>query len=104
MREKDNTPLGGMLKARHFKLVKRNAKPALAGRYYPSIKVLPSEEEINTQGVFVENKYYSIKTNIEDFLLEKKLYPNVVVYSFVDEEEYYYYNYPTKFKIENENY
>jgi hypothetical protein len=46
MREKDNTPLGGMLKARHFKLVKRNEKPALKGRHYPSIKILPSEEVI----------------------------------------------------------
>jgi len=46
MAAKENTLLGGMQKAHHFKLVKRNAKPALAGRYYPSIKRLPSEEEI----------------------------------------------------------
>jgi hypothetical protein len=46
MREKENAPLSGMLKARHFKLTKRNPKPALKGRHYPSIKLLPSQEEI----------------------------------------------------------
>jgi len=45
MREND-APLGGMLKARHFKLTKRNEKPALKGRHYPSILILPSEEEV----------------------------------------------------------
>lgn len=29
-----------------FKLIKKNAKPALAGRYYPSIKRMPSEENV----------------------------------------------------------
>lgn len=33
-------------KATIFKLVKKNAKPALKGRYYPSIKRLPHEETI----------------------------------------------------------
>jgi len=47
MREHDiNAPLGGILKARHFRLTKRNSKPALRGRHYPSLKILPAEEVI----------------------------------------------------------
>lgn len=46
MREQETAPLGGLLKARHFKLTKRNPKPALRGRHYPSLKILPPEEVI----------------------------------------------------------
>jgi len=47
MREKDESPvLMGVQKAREYRLVKRNPKPALEGRHYPSLKRLPSEEEI----------------------------------------------------------
>lgn len=46
MRDKSESPLVGVQKAREYRLVKRNPKPALAGRHYPSLKRLPSEEEI----------------------------------------------------------
>jgi len=47
MREKENTLIGvDSNKPTVFKLVKKNAKPALQGRYYPSIKRLPHEETI----------------------------------------------------------
>jgi hypothetical protein len=48
MREPAENMLGGMTTKKPivFKLVKKNAKPALKGRHYPSQKRLPSEEEI----------------------------------------------------------
>jgi len=48
MREHTNDVLSGNLKNKlvTFKLIKRRTKPALAGRFYPSIKRLPSSEEV----------------------------------------------------------
>ena len=43
---RDITETGSGEKPIIFKLVKRNPKPALQGRYYPSIKRVPSEEII----------------------------------------------------------
>jgi hypothetical protein len=78
MREKENAPLGGMLKARHFKLTKRNAKPALTGRHYPSIKVLPSEEEIYDPET---NKTRTIRYAVGESSIYKDEQPQVVVKS-----------------------
>jgi hypothetical protein len=76
MREKSNAPLGGMMKARHFKLSKRNAKPSLRGRHYPSIKVLPSEEEIYDPK---ENKTRTIRYAVGESSIYKDEQPQVVV-------------------------
>ena len=48
MRELTTSALSGVSinKPTVFRLIKKNAKPALQGRYYPSIKRLPSEETI----------------------------------------------------------
>ena len=47
MREQEKlNPVVGVQKTHRYLLTKRNPKPALAGRHYPSIKRLPSEEEI----------------------------------------------------------
>ena len=78
MREKESTPLGGMLKARHFKLTKRNAKPALSGRHYPSIKVLPSEEEIYDPK---SNTTRTIRYAVGESSIYKDEQPQVVVKS-----------------------
>ena len=78
MRDKENAPLGGMLKARHFKLTKRNAKPALSGRHYPSIKVLPSEEEIYDSET---NKTRTIRYAVGESSIYKDEQPQVVVKS-----------------------
>jgi len=76
MREKDNTPLGGMLKARHFKLTKRNPNPARKGRHYPSIKILPSEEEIYDP---TENKTRTIRYAVGESSVYKDEQPTQVV-------------------------
>jgi len=76
MREKENTPLGGMMKARHFKLTKRNPKPALKGRHYPSIKILPSEEEIYDPK---DNKTRTIRYAIGEASIYKDEQPAEVV-------------------------
>jgi len=79
MREKENNaPLGGMLKARHYKLSRKNAKPALQGRHYPSIKVLPSEEEIYDPE---NNKTRTIRYAVGESSVYKDEQPNVVVKS-----------------------
>jgi len=47
MRKKVDTVLsGGFEKPHVYKLTKKRPKPALKGRYYPSIKVVPSEDSI----------------------------------------------------------
>ncbi len=78
MREKENTPIGGMLKARHFKLTKRTSSPALRGRHYPSIKVLPSEEEIYDPQT---NKTRTIRYAIGESSIYKDEQPTSVVKS-----------------------
>jgi len=78
MREKENAPLGSMLKARHFKLTKRNQKPALTGRHYPSIKVLPNQEEIYDPKT---NKTRTIRYAVGESSIYKDEQPLVVVKS-----------------------
>jgi hypothetical protein len=48
MRENLSSENFGMLQNKSvlFRLIKKNAKPALKGRYYPSQKLLPSEETV----------------------------------------------------------
>jgi hypothetical protein len=77
MREKTSTTLiGGMQKSHHFKLIKRKAKPALEGRHYPSIKRLPSEEEIYDP---IKNETRTIRYAIGEPSIFKDEQPEKVV-------------------------
>ncbi len=64
------------MKSHHFKLIKKRKKPALQGRYYPSIKRLPSEEEIYDPQ---QNKTRTIRYAIGESSIYKDDQPEKVV-------------------------